>query len=448
MKCELVISKGPDAEQRFVLVTGQEFLLGRGDDCNVRLSDPSVSRHQCRIRLEADRVTLIDLASRWGTSVNGRMLKEGELKSGDRITLGDTELVLLLSNFVDDQTLPPRTRPTLDPEPTAEFVRPTISEPFEPPLVKNVAADPAHAKKKTPKPLPTTPAAPPESRPRFHPPPVVVDRKFGQLNLESVIAIGRTGIVYASTDLQTGEKLAVKIFYPDVLPMGEARDRFIRAMRTMIDIRHDHLVRLHRAGSQRGVCYTVSEFIDGQSAAQLLAATNGAGLDWWTVRQIASGVAAALQFAYRQNLVHRNVTPSNILIRESDQVVKLGDLSLAKALVGANAFDVTRTNQVLGQLPYLSPEQIEHAPSQNHLSDLYSLGVTLYELLTGHPPFHGDSATDVLRQIASHEPEPIHVSRPDVPTELEAIILRLLAKRPQDRYATPMDLWTELQFRS
>ena len=200
--------------------------------------------------------------------------------------------------------------------------------------------------------------------------------------------------------------------------------------------------------SQRGVCYTVSEFIEGRSAAQLLAAAKGAGLDWRSVRHIARGVASALQFAYQNSFVHRNVTPSNILIRESDQAVKLGDLALSKALIGANAFDVTRTNSVLGQLSYLSPEQIEHAPGQNHLADLYSLGASLYELLTGHPPFHGDSASDVLRQIVSREPESIRTSRPDVPAELEAIILRLLAKRPQDRFATPMDLWSELNFRS
>ena len=199
MKCELVISKGPDAEQRFEIAADGELLLGRGEDCSVRLRDPSVSRHQCRIRLEADRVTLIDLSSRWGTLVNGRSIKEGELKSGDHIALGDTEIIVLLSSLADDTTLPPRTRSILDQEPTAEFSRPIYAESF-------------------------APAA-------------VVDRQFGELNLESVIAIGRTGIVYASTNLESGEKLAVKIFYPEVLPEGEPRDRFVRAMRTMIILR-------------------------------------------------------------------------------------------------------------------------------------------------------------------------------------------------------------------
>ncbi|TXT29067.1 MAG: serine/threonine protein kinase, partial [Planctomycetota bacterium] len=368
MKCELVIAKGPDAEQRFVIAAEGELLLGRGEDCSVRLRDPSVSRHQCRIRLEADRVTLIDLSSRWGTLVNGRSIKEGELKSGDHITLGDTEIIVLLSSLADDTTLPPRTRPALDQDPTAEFPRPIIAESFAPPALPKTAKATAPTKKKSPKLKPPAPTTQPPSHPGFHPPPAVVDRQFGELKLESVVAIGRTGIVYASTNLESGEKLAVKIFYPEVLPVGEARDRFVRAMRTMINVRHDNLVRLYRAGSQRGVCYTVSEFIEGRSAAQLLAASNGAGLDWRSVRHIARGIASALQFAFQNNFVHRNVTPSNILIRESDQAVKLGDLALAKALIGANAFDVTRTNSVLGQLPYLSPEQIEHSPGQNHLS--------------------------------------------------------------------------------
>lgn len=448
MKCELVISKGPDAEQRFEIAAEGELLLGRGEDCGVRLRDPSVSRHQCRICLEADRVTLIDLSSRWGTLVNGRSIKEGELKSGDHITLGDTEIIILLSSLADDTTLPPRTRPTLDQEPTAEFPQPIFTESFTPPLLPKVAKSPMPAKQKSPKSKSAAMVAQPQSPPSFHPPTAVLDRQFGELNLESVIAIGWTGIVYASTDSQSGDKLAVKIFYPEVLPEGEPRDRFVRAMRTMINVRHDNLVRLHRAGSQRGVCYTVSEFIEGRSAAQLLAASNGAGLDWPSVRHIARGVASALQFAFQNNFVHRNVTPSNILIRESDQTVKLGDLALAKALIGANAFDVTRTNSILGQLPYLSPEQIEHAPGQNHLSDLYSLGASLYELLTGHPPFRGESASELLRQITSCEPKSIRALRPEVPADFEAIILRLLAKQPQDRFATPMDLWSQLQFKS
>lgn len=442
MNCELVIARGADADERFELSNGQNVLIGRGTDCDIQLHDPSVSRHQCRIQLDGGRVTLIDLASRWGTLVNGRMLKEGELKSGDRITLGDTEIVVVIRSLADDPTLPPRTRPVMDRDAHEEFPRPAAVESLAPPL------GPVRAKGKTTKKNapPSKPAS--QRTSRFQPPPAIVDRLFGTLKLESVVSIGHTGIVYAATEAQTGEKLAVKIFYPEVLPMGESRDRFIRAMRTAIDLRHDHLVRLRRAGSQRGVCYTVSEFIEGSSAAQLLAATNGAGLDWPLVRHIGLGVAAALQFAYQKNLVHRNVTPSNILIRSADQAVKLGDLSLAKALIGATAFDVTRTDNLIGQLPYLSPEQIEHSPNQNHLSDLYSLGVTLYELLTGSPPFQSDSSGELLRQILSREPEPIRSSRPDVPVELEAIILRLLAKNPQDRFATPMDLWTELQFRS
>lgn len=148
-----------------------------------------------------------------------------------------------------------------------------------------------------------------------------------------------------------------------MLPEGEPRERFVRTMRTMIDLRHENFVRRLRVGWQRCVCYTVSEFIEGHSAGQLLANARGTRLDWRAVRHIASGVASALQFAFQNNLVHRNVTPTNILVRSEHQAVKLGDLSLAKALIGANAFDVTRTNNLIGQLPYLSPEQIEPSPT-------------------------------------------------------------------------------------
>ncbi|HLQ44491.1 MAG TPA: FHA domain-containing protein, partial [Planctomycetaceae bacterium] len=109
MKCELVVAQGSNAEERFEFADGQDVLIGRGEDCDLRLRDPSVSRHQCQIRLETDRAMLSDLTSRWGTLVNGRMLRSGELKSGDRITLGDTEIVVVLTRSADNQTLPPRT---------------------------------------------------------------------------------------------------------------------------------------------------------------------------------------------------------------------------------------------------------------------------------------------------------------------------------------------------
>ncbi|HLQ45983.1 MAG TPA: serine/threonine-protein kinase, partial [Planctomycetaceae bacterium] len=287
--------------------------------------------------------------------------------------------------------------------------------------------------------------------PMIHPgpvtelPPAIVDRQFGKLKLDEVLAIGRTGIVYSSTNSETGEKYAVKLFYPEVLPEGEPRDRFVRAMRTMIDLPHENLVRLHRAGSQHGVCYTVSEFVEGHSAAQLLAKSTGQGLDSRLVRHIAIGVAHALQFAFEHDIVHRNVTPSNILVSHSGQIVKLGDLYLAKALIGTNACDVTRTDGVIGHLPYLSPEQIEHHPGLNHLSDIYSLGATLYALLTGHPPFLSDSPTSLLREIATRVPDPIQSTHPEIPTHFASVVQRMLAKRPEDRVPNPAELLKQLR---
>ena len=192
---------------------------------------------------------------------------------------------------------------------------------------------------------------------------------------------------------------------------------------------------------QSGRCLRVKR----RSAAQLLAKSNGQGLDWRFVRHVAVGVAHALQFAFEQDIVHRNVTPSNILMNESGSIVKLGDLYLAKALIGANAFDVTRTDDVIGHLPYLSPEQIEHLPGQNHLSDLYSLGATLYALLTGGPAFVSDSPTELLRQITTRAPNPLRATHPEIPAHFESVVLRLLAKRPEDRLPNPAELLKQLR---
>src|SRR5205085_1530959 len=141
------------------------------------------------------------------------------------------------------------------------------------------------------------------------------------------------------------------------------------------------------------------------------------------------------EFAHGQHIIHRNITPSNVLVRGSDQLTKLGDLMLAKALEGGLAEQITRAGELLGDLRYMPPERARgNVKAVDPRSDLYSLGAVLYALLTGRPPFEGPSALDTIQLICRTEPVKPRKYQLAIPDLLEGIVLRMLAKRPEDRY--------------
>ena len=205
------------------------------------------------------------------------------------------------------------------------------------------------------------------------------------------------------------------------------------------------LVAMLAAGVESGRCCTVSEFVEGENAADLIRRIGIVGmLDWRTTLRIGRDICAALVFAEEQGIVHRHITPQNILIRKSDGTALLNDLLLARSLNDDAAGRLTQPGELLGAVPFLSPEQVGSGYTIDHRSDLHQLGATLYALLTGRPPGEGRNVADVVQRILTDTPQPpsrIHLA---VPGLLEGVILRLLEKRPEDRYASAFSLQREL----
>jgi serine/threonine-protein kinase len=192
----------------------------------------------------------------------------------------------------------------------------------------------------------------------------------------------------------------VKVLSPQLTADDQQRRRFVRAMKTMIDVRHENLVALYAAGKQGPYCWAAMEYIDGASMADVIDDIGTAGmLEWQDAFRVAVHVGRALEAAHERNIVHRNVTPQNILQRMSDKVVKLGDLMLAKALEGTLAQQVTQPGQLVGDVPYLAPERTIDQAKADIRADIYGLGATLYALLTGRPPFQSDYLPDLLAKI-------------------------------------------------
>ncbi|MFT3883023.1 MAG: serine/threonine-protein kinase [Gemmatales bacterium] len=153
----------------------------------------------------------------------------------------------------------------------------------------------------------------------------------------------------------------------------------------------------------------------------------------------------ALQYAEENDIVHRNITPNNILIRHSDKAALLGDLMLAKALEGSLAAQITKPGQMVGDINFMSPERTKSAVDIDGRSEIFSLGATIYALLTGRPPHEGLTLVDTLQKIRHAEAQKPSLVVPQIAPEFEAVILKMLAKDPAQRYQTATELRTALE---
>ena len=426
----LNIVSGPNPGPRRPLTDHVVLVIGRGEDCDLRLNDPSVSRVHARVTLLDGHIYLEDAGSRWGTLVNGIPTDSRELSPGDRVEIGDTQLRLETDSPLVT-TLAPVRRRILDR--LSGRRRRNGHRPEQPPIPARgqLAESPNHAQ-----------------------PPLrhfdlegLVGKKFLQYQVESVIARPRSGFIFKALDLRHADRpIALKVFRPDFFQDSRGARRFLRAMRTTISLEHENLVRVYAAGRTRRLCFTASEFVEGESVSQMIRRIGIAGmLDWRNAWHIASGVAEALEFAHDANIVHRNIGPSNILIRAKDRCVKLGDLMLAKALDQTGNERITRAGEVVGDLRYLSPEQLSGEQPIDSRADVYGLGATLYAVLTGKPPFEGGTAAEIIRRVMTGAPEAPTRSHLAIPSQFEGLVLRMLAVRPEDRPESATHLRTELE---
>jgi serine/threonine protein kinase len=238
---------------------------------------------------------------------------------------------------------------------------------------------------------------------------------------------------------------AVKVLSPTFTSTDEQRQRFVRAMKTMLPIRSPRILRLYNAGKNGPYCWAAMEYVEGDNLADLIQRIGIDGmLDWKEVWRVAIDVAHALNTGYENKIVHRNVTPKNILRRNSDKACLLGDFMLAKALEGTLAQDVTSPGQILGELSYLAPERTRGDAEIDTRSDMYGLGATCYALLTGRPPVSGTSMVEIIQNVRDEKPEPPKKFQLSVNELFQDLIMTLIDKEPAKRFQTPAKLISEL----
>src|SRR3954447_20575792 len=252
----------------------------------------------------------------------------------------------------------------------------------------------------------------------------------GRYELHRQLGRGGMAEVFLARDQLLDRPVAVKALFTEFASDPAFVQRFRREATAAANLNHPNIVGVYDWGETEGTYFIVMEYVDGRSLSEVLRDEGPLHPD--RVADIGADVAAALGFAHRNGVVHRDVKPGNVLLTQAGQV-KVADFGIARAIEASPDDNLTQVGQVMGTATYFSPEQAR-GEAVDPRSDLYSLGCVLYELSVGRPPFNGDTPVDIAYKHAPGPPVPPRHVDGAVPAALEAIILKCLAKNPANRY--------------
>ncbi len=272
------------------------------------------------------------------------------------------------------------------------------------------------------------------------------DRRLDHFRVGRKLGQGGMGAVYEAWDASLDRPVAIKMLRDDVTRRADQTERFLREARAQAKLNHPNVVHIYYIGRRPsaadgdGALYFAMERIEGESLEDLV--DRDERLDPETARNYMLQVARGLRAAVRAGIIHRDVKPSNLLVDASDGYVKIADFGLAKPI--AEDVKITQEGAIVGSPLYMSPEQARNE-EVDHRSDMYSLGATFFQLLTGRPPFEGSTALAVVAQHLQDAPPRVRELAPTVPEALAVIVERLLSKKPEARFATYDELMEALE---
>ena len=410
MRDAIILLQGGKPISEFPLEGISSLVIGRSSQCDVQVRDSKLSRRHCEIRLGPGGYTVRDLGSKNGTFVNGARVAEAKLGHGDRVQIGLTQLLLHC-----EQAPPAESTEAAPPQlcaacgnivPADELSkgRQTASRIY---CRECVAAEP------------------------------LVGLTIGGYEVVQAIGRGGMGTVFKAEQLSMSRPVALKILHPELTTDPEAVQRFLREARAGGQLSHPNIIRIYDMNHAEGHHFISMEFVPGGDVGALL--DREGPLPTRHAVDIARQTCRAVAHAHAKGVIHRDIKPTNLLLGRGD-LIKVADLGLAKSLDDAGISSLTTTGTALGTLAYVPPEQLVDARQVDGRADVYSIGATCYHLLTGVPPFRGDSAADVARAVRSAPLRPPRAYRRDLPQPVEDLLLRAMARDRDDRFQTADEL--------
>jgi serine/threonine-protein kinase len=264
-----------------------------------------------------------------------------------------------------------------------------------------------------------------------------VPKKIGKYDVTGVIGRGGMGVVYEATDPQLDRRVAIKMITGAFAENQDMLKRFNREAQALGSLQHPNIVTVYDLGTHEGNPYLVMQYLEGESLDAAL--TNRRQLSLLDKINIVICVCQGLGYAHRRSVTHRDIKPANIMLCK-DGGIKIFDFGIAHA----GDQTVTRTGEIIGTLKYMAPEQV-NSKSTDHRADLFSTGVVLYQLITNHLPFEGDTTAGTILKIVHDPPPPLNSFLTAYPPEIEQILLRAMAKNPNDRYSSADEFAFDLE---
>jgi serine/threonine protein kinase len=268
----------------------------------------------------------------------------------------------------------------------------------------------------------------------------------GMYTLEGEIGRGGMGVVYRARDERLQRRVAIKVLPPELAFQSDIRERFTREAQTAARLSHPHIVPIHTVGEGQGLVYFVMGYVDGESVGGRIKRRGKLPIE--EARRIMKETADALSAAHSLGVIHRDIKPDNILLEGTRGRVMVTDFGIAKALSQASGATLTGAGVAIGTPSFMSPEQAAGEKEIDGRSDLYSLGIVAYQMLTGELPFYAPTVAGILmKQITEPAPD-LRTRRPDAPEDLALAVSRCLEKDPENRWPTADSLRRSLENRN
>lgn len=368
-------------------------IIGRELTCNLVLEEPVLSRRHCSISKESQKYFLTDLNSKNGTYLNGSKVLKQNIEVGDIIRIGNTRLEFNMGEQEEVNK--------------SEF---TVKKHD---VERDSYSDP------------------------------LIGKKIKQYKIVEKIGEGGMGAVYKVWDEENEIWTAMKVMSKSAAMEEDQVQRFKREFETGQELIHPNIVQVLNFGEYKDTFYLVMELVEGHGLQEILDLRGR--LSPRGALKVAVQVARALEYSYSLNIIHRDIKPDNILITPQG-VVKLLDLGLAKKIKEtAGAASITQRGEGIGTLHYMAPEQTIDARSADQRADIYSLGATLYHMISGNPPFDAEGIWEFVELIQNAQPKPLTEIVEDLNRDIWKVVEKALRKKKENRYQNPTDILKNLE---